>query len=424
MSPDPREKLPSSALPLVYFGAAHAGLAIACALLVAHPDVPGGYFLHPRMVAIVHLVTVPWITGSMLGACYLVGPLALGVRMPVGRPDWLACASFMMGAAGMVLGFWTGRYDRAAMAAALVLIPIAWVGVRITTGPGLAGIRPVLIHVRLAFANVLAAGLLGVVIGIDRATGIVGLSPVSAPAAHLHLAAIGWPVLMIVGLAYRLVPMFVPSRMPDASRLAASAVLIEAGVLVLTATLLEASRWVPLGAGLVIAGLLTFVGRLRGAVRQRLPRPPALPRRDWSTWQTHVAFAWLLVAVAAGAGVALLPAGDAELRLAWIYGVAGLVGFISQAIVGIQGRLVPMYAYYRAMAGRAGAPPARAANALPSPAFARPIFLTWSIGVPCLAAGLAFGHPAAIATSAAVLLAGVLIGAVYLIYLVRQAAAG
>jgi hypothetical protein len=44
--------------------------------------------------------------------------------------------------------------------------------------------------------------------------------------------------------------------------------------------------------------------------------------------------------------------------------------------------------------------------------------------VPCLAAGLAFGHPAAIATSAAVLLAGVLIGAVYLIYLVRQAAAG
>jgi hypothetical protein len=69
---------PSSALPLAYFGWAHAGLATAFLALVVDPALAGGYFLHPRMVAVVHLVTIAWISGSILGAFYVVAPLALG----------------------------------------------------------------------------------------------------------------------------------------------------------------------------------------------------------------------------------------------------------------------------------------------------------------------------------------------------------
>ena len=108
-------------------------------------------------------------------------------------------------------------------------------------------------------------------------------------------------------------------------------------------------------------------------------------------------------------------------RVMWVYGVAGLVGFIAQIVVGIQGRLVPMYAYYRAMASRQGAPPERAANALPSAAFARPIFIAWSVGVPGLALGLATGHRLSIAMAAGVLLGGVSLGLAYVLWLVREA---
>jgi hypothetical protein len=107
--------------------------------------------------------------------------------------------------------------------------------------------------------------------------------------------------------------------------------------------------------------------------------------------------------------------------MAWVYGVAGLVGFLAQVVVGIQGRLVPLYAYYRAMTALAGSPPSRAANQLPTAAYARPIFLLWTVGVPALAWGLATSHVGVVRLASLVLLAGVMTGGAYLAYLVRMA---
>lgn len=411
---------PSSALPLVYFGWAHVGLGLAFLALVVEPSLPGGYFLHPRMVALVHLVTIAWISGSILGAFYIVGPLALGMPLPVGRGDWLACTAFLAGTAGMVCHFWFGLYGIAAWSGLLVLSAVLWlavravVGIRTSTAPW-----PVLLHVVLAFSNMIAAGVFGVVVGLDRAYALFGLPPVAATLAHAHVATIGWPLMMVVGLAYRLVPMFIPAKMPVGTHLAASAILLEAGVAIIGVALLIGSRWLPVGALLVVGGFAVFVGNMRAAVKQRLPRPPALPTRDWSTWQTHVALVWLLVAVALGAALSVMRAG--QVGLAWIYGVAAIIGFVSQIVVGIQGRLVPLYAYYRAMVLGGGLPPSRAANELPTPRFARPIFLLWTVGVPWLAVGLASSHEVSIRLSSLLLLGGVVVGAAYLAYLMRVA---
>jgi hypothetical protein len=406
---------------MVYFGWAHAGLALAFAALAIDPALPGGYFLHPRMAAVVHLVTIAWISGSMLGAFYVVAPLALGMPLPVRSGDWLACAGFMAGTVGMVAHFWTGEYGVMAWSGVLVLSAVVWLAVRVVRGLRHATAPwPVLLHVALAFVNMMAAALFGIAIGFDRAHGVFGWPPPAAAFAHAHLAAVGWPVMMVVGLAYRLVPMFLPAKMPAGRGLAVSAVLLELGIMVIVVTLLTGSVWLPAGAALVAAGLVSFVGNMRAAVKHKLPRPPALPARDWSTWQTHVAIGWLFVATGLGAMLTFTSAGE-HLGVAWGYGVAGLIGFISQIVVGIQGRLVPMYAYYRAMAARGGQPPARAANQLPTATFARPIFLLWTIGVPWLAWGLAAGDTHSIRLSSLVLLAGVAVGGVYLAHLLREA---
>lgn len=412
---------PSSALPLVYFGAAHVGLMLAFGALAVDPTLPGGHFLHPRMVALVHLVTVAWISGSILGAFYIVAPLALGIPLPVGRGDWLVCVGFVASAAWLAAHFWTGQYGRVPWSGGGVLVAGVWLAGRAAIGARRATVPwPVLVHVFLAFANLLGAALFGAALGIDRAHGTFGFPPVRAVFAHVHLAAIGWPVMMVVGLAYRLVPMFLPARMPTGAGLVVSAVLLELGVGVIVVALLSGSAWLPLGGAVIAAALASFVRNMRAAVRHKLPRPPALPRRDWSTWQTHVAILWLFVA--AGLGLALtLPSSDPRVGMAWVYGVAGLVGFLAQIVVGIQGRLVPMYAYYRAMTARAGSPPPRAANQLPTAAFARPIFLLWTIGVPWLAWGLATSHLGSVRLASLVLLAGVVTGGAYLVHLMRTA---
>jgi hypothetical protein len=142
-----------------------------------------------------------------------------------------------------------------------------------------------------------------------------------------------------------------------------------------------------------------------------LPRPPALPRPDWATWQTHTAFVWLLLATALGV---LLSAGGEEpwpLALGWTYGTLGLVGFLSQIVVGIQGRLLPLHGWYRAFEAGGMQPPPRSAHTLASPVLAKWIFLTWLAAVPALAAGLAAGITMLTAAGGALLLAGVCLNA-------------
>jgi hypothetical protein len=214
--------------------------------------------------------------------------------------------------------------------------------------------------------------------------------------------------------------MMLPAAMPAGPALAMSAVLIESGLVVLVVTLLGAPAWGAVGGGLIAAGLASFVAQIRQTLKRRLPRPPALPSRDWSTWQTHAALVWLVIATALGMVLSSGVPDANRLTLMWLYGVAGLLGFLAQIVVGMQGRLIPLYAWYRALAAR-GAPPAYAANALPSARFARPIFIAWSLGVPLLSWGLPTANRPAISAAAAVLFAGLCIGAVYMAHMIRAA---
>jgi hypothetical protein len=410
---DSRALLPASDIPLLYFGFAYACLGLAFAVLTIDPALPGAFFLHPRMVAVVHLVTLGWISSSILGAFYIVGPLAL--RLPL-RADWrdrAAFGSYATGVAGMVARFWIGDYSGMAWFATLALAGMLYVGARAGVGLGSA-VAPwaVKLHVALAFGNAVAASLFGILLGLNRSHGWFAWSPFGAAYAHLHLAAVGWATMMFVGLAYRLIPMIVPAAMPTGASLVSSAILIEAGIVVLAVALTRGSAWTAAGALLIVAGLISFVTHVRIVLRQRLPPPAALPRPDWATWQTHVALVWLLIAAGLGLFLSLSGSSVRLLTWGWLYGTAGLIGFLAQVIAGMQGRLLPMHAWYGAFEAGGFKPPSRSAHTLASPVLARAIFVAWTIGVPALAFGLARATPPVTAAASAVLFAGVVLGAV------------
>lgn len=410
---EPRALLPAADVPLLYFGFAHVCLAGAFAILISDPSLPGQFFLHPRMVAVVHLVTLGWISGSILGAFYIVGPLALRMPLRSGWSDRVAFAAFAVGVAGMAAQFWRGSYASMSSFAILVVAALLHVGARAALGlRGSVAPSGVKLHVALAFVNVLGASLFGAILGLNRTHGWFSWSPFAAAYAHLHLAAVGWATMMFVGLAYRLIPMIVPAAMPKAGTIALSAWLIESGLVVLIAALLRGSSWTVAGAALIVGGLASFVVHVRQIVAHRLPPPAALPRPDWATWQTHVALLWLLVAAACGVVLSLPGSRTRVLEWGWLYGTAGLIGFLAQVITGIQGRLLPMHAWYGAFESGGFKPPSRSAHVLGSPALARAIFIAWTVGVPLLAAGLARAASVLIAAASIILFAGVVLNAV------------
>jgi len=100
------------------------------------------------------------------------------------------------------------------------------------------------------------------------------------------------------------------------------------------------------------------------------------------------ALAYLVLAGVFGMGLAVLPPSEATLRLAFVYGVCGLLGFLCQLILGIEARLLPLAAWLHGFAGSAyrELPPSlHTAMPLAGPAAA---FALWTLGVPALACGL------------------------------------
>src|ERR1051325_2593230 len=100
-SPTPRAHLPPRLLPVLYFGVAHVALALACLAVATDPRGVSGFFYHARMLGIVHLVTLGWITVSILGSLYIVGPIALRIWIPATLLDVAAFALVPTGIAGL-----------------------------------------------------------------------------------------------------------------------------------------------------------------------------------------------------------------------------------------------------------------------------------------------------------------------------------
>lgn len=363
------------------------------------------------MASLVHLITLGWISTSILGALYVVGPLAMRLPMRGGALDVTAFACMTIGTAGMVGHFWEDRYSGMPHAAVLVVAAFALVALRLLPRLTRARVQnAVKLHLFLAFGNILAAGVLGFLLSLDKSGSFLPSSGLTHVYAHAHLAAIGWACMVVAGVGYRLLPMVLPSAMPQGRSLYASALLLEAGSAGLFVAFLAGGRWMGAPALCAAAGLGAFLWHVGWMRRNPRRRPAALPTPDLGTLQALSSLIYLLAAGALGIYLSFAPVSEATLKLGGVYGVLGLVGFLSQMVAGIGGRLLPLFAavYANANIGTTGQviQPYRLASRNVQAAAT----LLWAAGVPALAAALYAESPAWISASAWALLAATALG--------------
>ena len=419
-----RERPPHTRLPLLYFSLAHACLASAFAALALLPARFAAFFYHPQMIAVVHLVTLGWISASILGALYMIAPMALRTRLPVRAPDFAAFALLLIGVTGMAAHFWLDSPAGMVWSAGTATAALLWVAGRtafaLVPAPIPAAVK---LHFFLAFLNLLTAAALGILLGLNKVRPVLGGYVLSNVFAHAHLAALGWGTMMVMAAGYRLLPMLLPSAMPQGRSLYASAILLEAGTLGLFFSFLARSRAVALFAPLAAAGILAFLFHVAWMKRNPRPAPKELRRPDWGVLHAVQALLWLAVAAALGQVLAFAPASEWKLRAALVYGTLGLVGFLAQIVVGVGYRLLPIYAWMRAyeQAGFAVQPPSP--HATPVRALQAANFLLWTAGVPLLAAGLGLERPPLVSAGGSALFAAVLLGGAGNLILFRRARA-
>jgi hypothetical protein len=388
---------PRTLVPLLYFGTAYVSLALACALAALWPRAVAGFFYHSWMVALVHLITLGWITFSLLGTLYSIGPLTLRASMPMRRGDYFAYGLAVTGVVGMVAHFWIEEFGGMAWSAATVTAGVLYVVTRIVRGLRRRDLAdgPTLL-IAFACVNIVVAASMGILLGFDKAFHFLPGFVLANVFAHAHLAALGWATMITIGVAYRLLPGVAPGRMPAGRLLSAGAIVLEASVAGLFVSLLFQSRWTVF-FGIVVASTITATAaHLIWTLRSRAPKPADGPRIDFALLHAGGAGVSLLVAIGLGLALVVAPLSPFSLQAAAAYGVFGLVGFLAQMVVAFEVRLWPLRdAMLRAV-----------------------VFLGWTVGVPALAAGLFLESATFVAAGAWALLASLAIATLNAISLV------
>ena len=390
---------PSVTLPLAYLGAAAMAFVLAALSLPALGAELTGHYYHPRLLALVHVVALGWITLAILGASYQLIPVAIERPLWSERLARWQLAALVAGIVGMVSHFWIGRWAGMAWAAALVgagalahVVNVAltlravarWTFTARSLAVGLAGLT-----LTVGFGITLAATH-----GRDVFPGGV----LSAVQAHFHVALLGWIAPMILGVAARVYPMFLLAPEPDGRGarvqlwgLGLGVPTLAAGLLLGRVTLLVA------GAVAVAAALAVHTTWVIHFARRR--KRPAV--------DSGLRFALTGTAcLAPGAALGLVLALGGGPRVAMAYAIVALGGWVSLTIVGMMLKIVPFLVWYRVYAPRAGREPVPMLAQLSWPFGERLAYGLLTGGTLALALAVVTGGRPAITAAAAAVAAG------------------
>ena len=406
--------LPPLKIPLLYLLFATFCFALALLGIIFYAQDLTGFYYHPRILALTHLVTLGWISGNILGTLYIVGPMAVQVYLPARSYDLVAFFLYLIGVTGMVAHFWRDLPVGMAWSAGSAYLAILMIGIKVmravlkAKSPGF-----VRFHIFLAFTNLFAGGAWGILVAIHKVYGFLPTSSYPNVIAHAHLAAIGWGSMMVFGMAYRLLPMFLPAEPVKGKIPWISAILLEAGVIgFFLSTLFEQTvyRWGT--AILITAGILLFIRSAVWIVRRRKPAPPPeIPRPDFSMLHAPLAFLALSLCLIVGFTLLHLPQNQTTLQWAFAYGALALIGFLGQIIIGLKPKILSVFTWYHAFSRRGMGVP-RPVD-MPVRVFQIMVFALWLTGLPLLIWGLVDAAAYPIQAGGTLLLAALIIATIH-----------
>jgi hypothetical protein len=161
--------------------------------------------------------------------------------------------------------------------------------------------------------------------------------------AHAHLGGIGFFTMLIVGVSYKLIPMFTLSEIQKPIRASLSVALLNLGLAGSFITILLQSPWKLAFAGVVVIALTLYGIELAAILRARKRRTLDWGLKMFLTAVAGLAPLCLLALVLSWPG---LPLNAFTGQLENLYGFLGLVGVISFALIGMLYKIIPFLIWF------------------------------------------------------------------------------
>ncbi|MGP8238761.1 MAG: hypothetical protein ACLQVW_25565 [Limisphaerales bacterium] len=373
---------PSIALPLTFTLTGLLALCAGVAWLVLQPSLLAEYYYNQYVVAVTHLFVLGWICSVVMGAMYQLVPVALETKLySENLARWhfgFHLAGFVgmvcmfrvwnmkpAGHFGCILGVGVGlfvcnmartlrRVPKWNVTATAVSAALGWICLAILSGLSVAAAK-----CEYDSESALSAtGAVGVLLsGLRSVAGFLArFNPISTMHAHAHLGGVGFFTMLIVGVSYKLIPMFTLSEVQSRRRALYSIALLNLGLAGSFVTILLRSPLKLAFALAVVAALAIFGWELGAILRARKRRT-----LDWGIkyFLTAIALLLPLSAIAVVLSWPGLPMNRLTGQLENLYGFLGFLGVITLAILGMLYKIIPFlvwYGRYSRQIGRAKVP--------------------------------------------------------------------
>ncbi|MGH7648328.1 MAG: hypothetical protein ACREND_09440 [Gemmatimonadaceae bacterium] len=378
-------------------------VAGAVGLVWVAPQLAAGDFTSPRVAGVTHLFTLGWLTITIFGALYQLLPVALGAPIRWPRAGHASLAAFAPGVGAFALGvaLRSTILDHAGVCLVAIGVVLAVANVAATL-PRARHRDVTWAAVAIAITYLSSTLVLGVLLLHNIHTGSIAAMRIRVLATHLHVAIVGWALVMIVGVSHRLLPMFLLAHGADTQWTRRALAALAIGLPFLGTGLLTGAvpaAWT--GALMLELGVACFVYQASRFFHARV-------RKRLDIGVRYAAFALAFLAADGVLGALVLWRGAETGRLATTYVFVGLLGGIVLFVVGLFYKIVPLLAWTARYGGKAtvGAP---TVAEMFSASVAR-VQLGLMTGAVVLAAGaILAGSRAGTYAAAALFLAGVLL---------------
>ena len=353
------QKAPAPSVVLPYYATgAVVFLLITLLLFFCAGDLTGHYF-QPHLLTLTHLTALGWATMLIFGASHQLLPVVMEVHLFSERLARYCLYLLIPGIALLVVAFWLFRPDWMMQLGALLLLA-AFVLYAINvqgTARRKAGSDVVAECIVTASWWLVLTAALGTVLVFNLRYAFLPRSHLYYLKVHAHLGLAGWFLLLVMGVAARLIPMFLLSPVRPGKAVTVAYWCINGALLVFIgmAFFLKTEAYWWISACIALFGLLaygTFLWKVyRKAVRKK--------NMDVPMKMSLTALGCLLLPFVWLGFLFFTQATQQALTFAVVYGISLLGGFVTLLILGQTFKTLPFIVWmhrYRDLLGKTKTP--------------------------------------------------------------------
>lgn len=350
---------PNVVVPHYVFGA--ISFLVLTVLLLFNVEVIAGHYFNPKILALVHLTALGWISMIIFGALYQLVPVVLDVKL---HNEGLARVNFyifVLSIIVFVFALWDmfSNFLLLQIGGTLMFISISIFSYNIMMSAFNA--KRKLIAAKFIIASVFwffTTAVFGLILVFQLTIPFLEINHLQFLKAHAHFGLVGWFLLLIIGVASRLVPMFLVTHNLNEKKLSFALYIINIGLVALTTVFfMELDPiYIVISALLIVVGIASFVSFLIEAYNNRIKKV-----LDIGMQHTAMSILFLLFPILFAMVAPFTFENQFELsqQTVLVYGLSVLLGFITSLILGQTYKTLPFIVWlfeYRGKMGKGKTP--------------------------------------------------------------------